>query len=85
MAVKGSQQNLYDAIIDYFVTTLTNNPLCLMQQNETVDLRHGRVEIRRGCLDMLPNPELERATHQKTLTLFVSNFSVKKKPKIVKF
>lgn len=63
LAVKGNQQNLYDAIRDYFAVAIAdaNNPLCLMQQNEAVDSGHGRVEIRRGylstCLDTLPNPE----------------------------
>ena len=61
IAVKGNQPNLYAAIIDYFDVAETKNPLCLMQQNETVDSGHGRVEIRRAylstCLDTLPNPE----------------------------
>ena len=61
LAVKGNQPLLYDAIRDYFAVAQSNNPLCLMQQNETLDSGHGRVEIRRGylstCLDTLPNPE----------------------------
>lgn len=61
LAVKGNQPLLYEAIKDYFAAADANNPLCLMQQNETVDSGHGRVEIRRGylstCLDTLPNPE----------------------------
>lgn len=61
LAVKGNQQNLYEAIIDYFAAADATNPLCLMQQNETLDAGHGRVEIRRSylstCLDTLPNPE----------------------------
>lgn len=37
LAVKGNQPNLYAAIIDYFDVAEAKNPLCLMQQNETVD------------------------------------------------
>jgi len=61
LAVKGNQQNLYEAMIDFFASADVTNPLCLIQQNEKVDSGHGRIETRRGylstCLDTLPHPE----------------------------